>query len=144
MQIMERGLLGYLCMSAHGESVLVVEDDESLAQIIAIALRAEGFEAQTAHDGVDGCASYFNHPTDWVVTDIQMPELDGIGMMQCIRTINPRVRAIYMSGAVDEYRVPLERETKQFAARVLRKPFSRSSLLEQLTAEAKNGASEKR
>lgn len=141
---MERGLLGYLCMSAHGESVLVVEDDESLAQVIAIALRAEGFEAQTAHDGVDGCASYFNHPTDWVVTDIQMPELDGIGMMQCIRTINPRVRAIYMSGAVDEYRALLERETKQFAARVLRKPFSRSSLLEQLTAEAKDGASEKR
>ncbi len=122
-------------MTSHGESVLVVEDDESLAQVIAFALRAEGFEAQTAHDGVDGYASYFNHPTDWVVTDIQMPELDGIGMMQCIRTINPRVRAIYMSGAVDEYRVPLERETKQFAARVLRKPFSRTSLLEQLTAE---------
>jgi len=66
-------------------------------------------------------------------------------MMQCIRTINPRVRAIYISGAVDEYRVPLERETKQFAARVLRKPFSRNSLLEQLTSETtENGSSEER
>ena len=131
-------------MSSHAESVLVVEDDESLAQVIALALRAEGFEAETAHDGVDGCASYFNHPTDWVVTDIQMPELDGIGMMQCIRTINPHVRAIYMSGAIDEYRVLLERETKEFAARVLRKPFSRINLLEQLTSEEKAGSREKR
>ncbi len=130
-------------MLSHGESVLVVEDDESLAQVIALALRAEGFEAETAHDGMDGCASYFNHPTDWVVTDIQMPELDGIGMMQCIRAINPRVRAIYMSGSVDEYREPLERETKQFAAKILRKPFSRSSLLEQLTAHTGKRSSER-
>jgi CheY-like chemotaxis protein len=131
-------------MASHGESVLVVEDDESLAQVIALALRAEGFEAETAHDGIDGYTSYSNHPTDWVVTDIQMPELDGIGMMQCIRAINPCVRAIYMSGAVDEYRVPLERETKEFAARVLRKPFSRSSLLAQLSGETAPQSADKR
>ena len=127
-------------MSSRGESVLVVEDDESLAEVIALALRAEGFDAQTARDGMDGYASYSHHPTDWVVTDIQMPQLDGIGMMQSIRTINPRVRAIYMSGAVDEYRVPLERETRQFAAKILRKPFSRNHLIEQLTAEANRGS----
>jgi hypothetical protein len=40
--------------------------------------------------------------------------------------------------------VPLERETKQFAARVLRKPFSRDSLLQQLSAETKHGSSEER
>ena len=74
-----------------------------------------------------------------MVTDIQMPQLDGIGMMQCIRTINPRVRTVYMSGAVDEYSEPLERETKQFAAKVLRKPFSRRHLIEQLSAEANAG-----
>jgi len=130
-------------MPSYGESVLVVEDDESLAQVIALALRAEGFEALTAHDGIDGYASYFQHPTDWVVTDIQMPQLDGIGMMQCIRTINPGVRAVYMSGAVDEYRAPLERETKEFAARILRKPFSRSSLLQQLTDEAREGSTDR-
>ena len=122
-------------MLSKGESVLVVEDDDSLAQVLALALRAEGFEACTACDGIQGYNTYFHHPTDWVVTDIQMPQLDGIGMMQCIRTINPHVRTVYMSGAVDEYRGPLERETKQFAAKVLRKPFSRSCLIEQLSAE---------
>lgn len=72
-------------------------------------------------------------PPIGVVTDIQMPQLDGIGMMQCIRTINPGVRTVYMSGAVDEFRGPLERETKLYDARVLRKPFSRRSLLAQLS-----------
>jgi DNA-binding NtrC family response regulator len=122
-------------MSQRGESVLVVEDDEGLAEILALALSAEGFETRTAHDGIDGCSSYFQEPTDWVVTDIQMPQLDGIGMMQCIRSINPRVRTVYMSAAVEEYRGPLERETKQFAAKVLLKPFSRSRLIEQLSEE---------
>ena len=41
-------------MSARAESVLIVENDESLAHIIALALNAAGFETQTAHDGVDG------------------------------------------------------------------------------------------
>lgn len=130
-------------MSSKGESVLVVEDDESLAQVLALALRAEGFETRTACDGVHGYDSYSHQPTDWVVTDIQMPQLDGIGMMQCIRTINPRVRTVYMSGAVDEYRAPLEREAKQFAAKVLRKPFSRNHLIEQLSAEPNGGSADK-
>jgi CheY-like chemotaxis protein len=130
-------------MSARAESVLVVENDESLAQIIALALNAAGFETQTAHDGIDGYTSYSRHPTDWVVTDIEMPQLDGIRMMQCIRTVNPSVRAVYLSGAVDEYRVTLEREITQFAAAVLHKPFSRSSLVKQLTGAANGGSSNK-
>ena len=118
---------------AHGESVLVVEDDAALAQVVAFALRAEGFEARTARDGIDGYTSYFQRPTDWVVTDIQMPELDGIAMMQCIRTVNPCVRTLYMSAAVEEYRGRLEREIKHFSAKILRKPFSRGNLIEQLS-----------
>lgn len=123
-------------MSLRGKSVLVVEDDEGLAQVIAMTLRLEGFETQTAHDGLDGCTSYLSHPTDWVVTDIQMPQLDGIAMMECIRTINPEVRTVYMSGAVDEYRTLLEREIKQFNAAVLPKPFSRSRLIKEMTSAA--------
>ena len=120
-------------MSSRAESVLVVEDDQGLAELIALTLRAEGFETQTACDGIDGYASYSRNPTDWVVTDIQMPQLDGIGMMECIRTINPHVKTVYMSGAVDEYRMPLAREIKEYAATVLRKPFSRTSLVKELT-----------
>jgi CheY-like chemotaxis protein len=127
-------------MSARGESVLVVEDDEGLAQVIAMALRSEGFETQTARDGLDGCTSYFRHPTDWVVTDIQMPQLDGITMMECIRTFQPQVKTVYMSGAVDEYQTLLEREIEEHAAAVLPKPFSCRNLIKQLTTTANSSS----
>ena len=130
-------------MPAPAESVLIVENDESLAQIIALTLNAAGFETQTAHNGIDGYTSYSRHPTDWVVTDIEMPQLDGIRMMECIRTVNPSVRAVYLSGAVEEYRVTLEREITEFAAAVLYKPFSRSSLVKQLTSAANGGSPSK-
>ncbi|MGH8546626.1 MAG: hypothetical protein ACREX3_24025 [Gammaproteobacteria bacterium] len=50
-------------------------------------------------------------------------------MMQCIRAINPRVKTVYMSGAVEQYRASLQRETEQFAASILPKPFSRHRLI---------------
>ena len=114
-------------------TALVVDDDESLAQIVAIILRVEGFEVETAHNGVDGYCAYFRNPTDWVVSDIQMPELDGLGMMQCIRTRNPRVKTIYMSGEVDKFRAALKHEAQEFGAKVLTKPFSRNSLIENIS-----------
>ena len=63
------------------QSVLVVEDDEGLANIIALILGQEGFEVRTAHNGTLGYFAYFHDPTEWVVTDIQMPELDGLQMI---------------------------------------------------------------
>ena len=118
---------------SRGDTVLLVEDDASLAQVLAFALQAEGFEAYSAGDGLQGFASYSHHPTDWVVTDIQMPGLDGIAMMECIRTIKPHVRVIYMTASVEEYRGALTREKQYFAAKVLSKPFSRAKLIQQLS-----------
>jgi DNA-binding NtrC family response regulator len=124
----------------HGQSVLIVDDDEGLAQIVELILSQEGFKVRTAYDGVRGCADYFRDPTEWVVTDIQMPELDGLQMMQCIRAVNPHVKAVYMSGEVERYHAALDEEIAKFDARVLAKPFTRSSLLEHITAGTKDDA----
>ena len=133
-------------VSHDGQSVLIVDDDEGLAQILALILRQEGFETRTAENGVQGCAAYIREPAQWVVTDIQMPQLDGLKMMQCIRAMNPGVKTIYMSGEVDRYQEALDHEATEFAARVLAKPFTKNSLLEQInsvqnisrSAESKN------
>jgi YesN/AraC family two-component response regulator len=58
-----------------------------------------------------------------------MPELDGLEMIRCIRTINPNVKAIYISGAISQYREALSTEGKEYGALVLNKPFSRKDLL---------------
>ena len=70
-----------------------------------------------------------NLKTGMVVTDIEMPQLDGFDMMRCIRTINPSVKTIYMSGAPTQYRRSLTAEAQKFGAAVLRKPFVGMELL---------------
>ncbi|MEX0804843.1 MAG: response regulator [Candidatus Binatia bacterium] len=116
--------------------VLVVDDDENLNQIIAETLMAAGYEVQTAHNGLHGYLAYSQHHPDVVLTDIQMPELDGLEMMRCIRASNPNVKTIYISGAVRQYRDVLARESKDFGAGVLSKPFSRNDLLKSVAAVA--------
>lgn|SRR5262245_59140264 len=111
---------------------LVVDDDESLAQIVALMLRAAGFEVETAHNGIDGYWTYRRNPTDWVVSDIQMPELNGLGMMRWIRSHNPRVKTIYMSGEVEKFKTALTQETQEFGAKVLLKPFSKENLMKHI------------
>ena len=114
------------------QTALVVDDDEGLAQIVALILRAEGFDVQTANNGLDGCSAYFRNPTDWVVSDIQMPQLDGLEMMQRIRSRNPGVKTIYMSGEVEKFHLALQQEARQFGVKILPKPFTRDRLIEQM------------
>jgi len=114
---------------ANPPTALVVDDNEELARMVATMLRFAGFEVRTASNGLHGYSSYFRDPTDVVVTDIQMPELDGVEMMRCIRALNPKVRVVYMSGAASKFRQALDHEREEFSARVIDKPFSPALLL---------------
>ena len=90
-------------------SALVVNDNQDLAQAIAAGLQSEGFQVRTANNGLHGCAYYFREPTDLVVTDIQISELDGVEMMRCIRAVNPKVRAVYLNAAANtQYQAVLD------------------------------------
>lgn len=113
-------------------TALVVDDNEELATLIATMLRVKGFEVRTASNGLHGYSSYFRAPTDLVITDIQMPELDGVEMMRCIRGVNPEVKTVYMSGATQKYQAELAREQTEFSAKVLDKPFTGAALLHQI------------
>ncbi len=111
------------------QTILVVDDDELLARMVAELLRRDGYQVWTAHDGLQGYSSYYQHQAQTVVTDIDMPELDGFEMMRCIRAINPAARVIYISGAPEHYHRTLLKEGQIFGAAVLRKPFAGIELL---------------
>jgi CheY-like chemotaxis protein len=114
---------------SHAQTILVVDDDELLARIVSELLRLEGYQVWTARDGLHGYSSYYQHQAQTILTDIDMPELDGFEMMRCIRTLNPCAKAIYMSGAPEQYRRTLLSEAQNFGAAVLRKPFEEIELL---------------
>jgi len=122
-------LLRAWCIVLNPQTVLIVDDDELLPRMMGEWLRGEGYQVWTAHDGLQAYSSYSQHQAKTIVTDIDMPELDGFEMMRCIRVINPRARAIYMSGAPEHYRRTLVSETQNFGAAILRKPFGEIELL---------------
>jgi response regulator RpfG family c-di-GMP phosphodiesterase len=87
---------------------------------------------RTAYNGALGYDSYFCEPSEWVITDIEMPELNGIDMVQCIRAINASVKTVYTTGAADKYWELLMREARRFGAQILPKPFAFTRVIEML------------
>jgi DNA-binding response OmpR family regulator len=76
--------------------VLVVDDNHALTDSIQGILEDEGMEVMSANDGNEGYAAYLLFKPDLVITDIQMPRVNGLEMMARIRAHNPTVKTIYI------------------------------------------------
>ena len=68
--------------------ILIVEDDPVLNQLLATRLKQDRYEVFTASDGVEAMAIMEQDHIDLVVTDIMMPGLSGIGLIQELRQAN--------------------------------------------------------
>src|SRR5258708_24886095 len=79
-------------------TVLVVEDDESMRTLLRRMLERTGFAVVTAINGRDGMERFREHPVDIVITDMIMPEIDGVELIQALRGKWPDVRIIAISG----------------------------------------------
>jgi two-component system response regulator HydG len=110
--------------------VLVVEDEEELVEIIEHWLvRKLGAEVDSATDGRAGLERASARPYDLILSDIRMPEMDGIAMVQQIRSgagPNRATPVVILTGHHDEGR----EAASQLHARFVGKPFSRALLLE--------------
>lgn len=73
--------------------LLIVEDEPSLLQAIAVCLRAEGYEVVTARDGAEALARVIESLLDAIIIDIRMPGMDGYKLARNLRS-NPRTALI--------------------------------------------------
>ena len=110
--------------------ILVIDDNEDVRTLIQLALQAEGFDVSVASNGHDGMSLLRKRFANVVVTDILMPEQDGIETITELRRDFPDVKIIAISGALsatgfDYLRVPVQLG----AARILRKPFDIQELV---------------
>jgi CheY-like chemotaxis protein len=83
-----------------GETILVVDDEDSILTITSQTLEAFGHRVLTAGDGADALAVYVQRRNDIsvVLTDMMMPVMDGAATIQALRRINPKVKIIAASG----------------------------------------------
>jgi DNA-binding response OmpR family regulator len=78
--------------------VLVVDDDHDLRELIRSSLEIAGFDAFDAADGREAMGLFVDRSPDVVVTDIFMPEMDGLELLMKLREFLPRVPVIVISG----------------------------------------------
>jgi len=112
--------------------VLVVDDNRLLAATIREVLEDDGLEVRSASDGEDGYSAYLLFKPDIVITDIQMPRKTGLEMMGHIRTHDPMIKTIYMSGDIDPYRPLLTAEKRKYPVSFFEKPFSLELLMREV------------
>jgi CheY-like chemotaxis protein len=80
-------------------TVLVIDDDPDMVESLAMMLRDHGFPVLTANDGVRGLEMFREYKPAVVLTDILMPEQDGIEVIMTMRRERPAVKIIAISGS---------------------------------------------
>ena len=113
------------------ERILIIDDEPQIRSMLTLMLEREGYEVVEAPDGVDGIKIYRQNPADLIITDLIMPNKDGIGMIIDLKKEFPDVKIIAMSGGglnkPDGY---LKGAKKLGAACTLTKPIDREEMLE--------------
>ena len=112
-------------------TILLVDDDEQLRTMLSVVLKRAGYEVQVAVDGIEANNFYRSHPTDLIITDLIMPEKDGLEIIRDLRKDYPQAKIIAMSGGGRTGTANYLKVAKAFGAqRVLDKPFLHQEMLE--------------
>jgi two-component system KDP operon response regulator KdpE len=116
--------------SRFGElSILMIEDDASVATVVSDALEARGYRVRVAPSGAEGLDAALADPPDVVLLDLGLPDIDGIAVCRTLRTwsSNPIV-VLSADGAEDRKVAALDNGADDYVT----KPFSMAELLARL------------
>lgn len=113
-----------------GGKVLIIDDDAALLRLMSMAFQAAGFQAIAADNGRAGIRMAGAHRPDLVVTDIVMPDIEGIGAIRAIKQGARPPRVIAISGAGRARGADYLSWARHLGAdEVLAKPFRMSELM---------------
>jgi DNA-binding response OmpR family regulator len=113
-----------------GKLVLIIDDDDTYRSSLDAALRQQGFQTQTAVNGKEGVRQYREQPADLVITDLHMPEQEGLETIRILKEHSPDVRIIAISAGLTGKEVNFLNIAERFGAQaVIEKPFSLQELV---------------
>jgi DNA-binding response OmpR family regulator len=119
--------------------ILIVDDDPAVTRFASRALTHAGFEVLLAENGRRAMTILREQSVDLVITDIVMPEMEGLELIGALRRSQPLLPVVAISGAFDgQY---LDMALVLGARASLRKPLSTSKLLETVRQTLRLGAS---
>jgi DNA-binding response OmpR family regulator len=114
--------------------ILVIDDDEPLLMTLEALLTAAGHAVVTASDGLKAEQLFRAEPFEVIITDIVMPDREGLETITKLRREYPEVPVIAMSGGATNSKMYLELAAKLGARRTLSKPFTAAALYEAIGA----------
>ena len=117
----------------YNKKILIVDDNEDYLVVLDEYLTKQGYDVVCCYDGKDAQEKFAEFLPDIVVTDIVMPNVDGIELLLSLRKINPEISVIAMSGGNRGYAGSYLQMAEKLGANViLNKPFELSTLLEEI------------
>jgi len=108
--------------------ILIVDDEPTVRNVCAMVIRRSGYEPVIATDGIEGL-NLFQERSDricLVLSDVSMPQMDGIAMVRSIFSTHPHANVIIMSGQHVDTQIP---EEFHRLCSVLEKPFTPAQLM---------------
>ena len=114
--------------------LLIIDDDQSLLDLIQVILESAGFESTTASNAADALRIIESGGTDLdgVILDLNLQDLPGERMIEDIKSLAPRLAIFMTSGCLDEE--IKERLGERQVVGIITKPFRSADLIEKLAA----------
>jgi DNA-binding NtrC family response regulator len=103
--------------------ILIVDDERSIADTLSVIFRHAGYETFTAYNGRQGLDAALELAPKLVLSDVVMPELDGVAMAIEIRKIMPEIPVVLFSGQTGVTDLLQSAKDKGFHFELLEKPI---------------------
>jgi PAS domain S-box-containing protein len=81
--------------------LLLIDDEPDIVRVLSVSLKADGYDVLTAQSGAEGLAAFEKEKPDIIVTDIKMPGMDGIEVLEKIKALEPNAEVIIITGHGD-------------------------------------------
>ena len=123
-------------------SILIIDDDEQIRAFLRRVLEAAGYMVTEAPNGQEGLRQFRQTPTALVITDLFMPDRDGLEVTMALHRESPTVKIIVITGGSGQ-RDFLEVAKILGAHRTMRKPVTIAELLQAVQEELRGGSLQK-
>jgi CheY-like chemotaxis protein len=108
--------------------ILIVDDEEDIRSFLSEYLESHGFPCEQASNGIEALEKLGSIEIHLVISDVRMPQLDGIGLLRAIRKNNPNFPPVILMSAFTNFNFEEARELGAFA--LISKPFPMSVIME--------------
>jgi len=110
--------------------ILIIDDEPQIRSMLKLMLERDGYEVAEAPDGIEGIRVFRQNPAELIITDLIMPNKDGIGLIIDLKKEFPNVKIIAMSGGgLNKPEGYLKGAKKLGATCTLSKPIDRDEML---------------